>query len=151
MARLHRRRKGEHGSKHPARMSPPTWVQMDATELEELIVKLAKEGHHIAMIGTILRDQYGIPSAKLVTRKKILKILKEHNITSTLPEDLMNVIKRALRVRKHLDTHKKDISNKRNLMLIESKIQRLVKYYKKKGILPTDWVYEPEKVALLVK
>lgn len=151
MARLHTRRKGEHGSKHPVRAAPPSWVQQDSSELKELVVRLAKEGYSTAMIGTILRDQYGVPSVKLVTGEKLLEILKEHNIAPTLPEDLMNVIKQALRTRRHIEVHKKDISNKRNLTLVESKIHRLVKYYKKKGILPADWTYEPEKAALLIK
>jgi small subunit ribosomal protein S15 len=57
-------------------------------------------------------------------------------------------MKRAVRVRKHLDEHPKDYHSKRGLQLIESKIHRLVKYYKREGILPPDWKYDPSKVAL---
>ena len=58
---------------------------------------------------------------------------------------LANLLERARRVKKHLSVHKKDTANKRALQLIEAKIHRLVKYYKRIGRLPEDWDY---RVAL---
>ena len=59
-----------------------------------------------------------------------------------------NLIKRAARVRRHLEEHPKDYHSKRGLQLIESKIYRLSRYYKRKGVLPKDWRYRPERVSI---
>ena len=144
MARIHARRKGKHGSKRPLRKEPPKWVQYTSEEIEHLVVKLASEGYLPSQIGLILRDVYGIPDVKIITGKSILEILEENKKAPELPEDLLSLIKRAWRIRKHLDEHKRDIVNKRNLNLVESKIHRLVKYYKRTGKIPTHWRYTPE-------
>ncbi|MFC2175318.1 30S ribosomal protein S15, partial [archaeon] len=98
-----------------------------------------------------LRDSYGIPSAKDVTGKTITAMLKEQKLAPDYPEDILSLIKKAVFLRKHLEKNPKDIHNKRGLTLIESKIKRLQKYYKKKKVLPKDWYYKPEEAALLVK
>ncbi|EHP88586.1 30S ribosomal protein S15 [Methanotorris formicicus] len=151
MARLHSDRRGSSGSKRPMRKEVPEWVTLKPEEVEELVVKLAKEGYQSAMIGMILRDNYGIPDVKLITGKKISKIMKENGIYPEVPEDLLNLMRRAVNLRNHLEQNPKDLHSKRGLQLIESKIRRLVKYYKEKGVLPMDWRYTPEKARLLVE
>jgi len=146
---MHARRKGKSGSTRPPRKTPPEWVRYTPEEVEALVVKLAKEGHPPSMIGIILRDQYGIPLVKQITGKKITQILREHGLAPEIPEDLQNLIRRAVNLRMHLEEHPKDIHSRRGLQLIESKIHRLVKYYKRVGKLPSDWKYEPEKVRLI--
>ena len=152
MARIHRhnRNRGRSGSKRVYRDTIPSWIDKSPEWVEEKVVELAKEGYKPAMIGIILRDQYGIPSVRQVTGKKILKILKERGLAPKIPEDLLNLMARAVRVREHLEKHPRDIHNKRNLMLIESKIRRLVKYYKSKGVLPLDWRYDPKEAKIIV-
>ncbi|MCI4408197.1 MAG: 30S ribosomal protein S15 [Thermofilum sp.] len=140
--------KGRSGSLRPARLEKPEWIKMRPEEVEELVVSLHRKGYPLSMIGTILRDQYGIPLVKAVTGKSVLQILRERGLAPEIPEDLLNLMKRAVRVRKHLDEHPKDYHSKRGLQLIESKIHRLAKYYKREGILPPDWKYDPSKVAL---
>jgi len=140
--------KGRSGSLRPARLEKPEWIKMRPEEVEELVVTLHRKGYPPSMIGTILRDQYGIPLVKAVTGKSVLQILRERGLAPEIPEDLLNLMKRAVRVRKHLDEHPKDYHSKRGLQLIESKIHRLAKYYKREGILPPDWKYDPSKVAL---
>lgn len=140
--------KGRSGSLRPARLEKPEWIKMRPEEVEELVVSLHRKGYPPSMIGTILRDQYGIPLVKAVTGKSVLQILRERGLAPEVPEDLLNLMKRAVRVRKHLDEHPKDYHSKRGLQLIESKIHRLAKYYKREGILPPDWKYDPSKVAL---
>jgi len=115
-----------------------------------MIVKLSREGNSPSVIGIILRDQYGIPDVQQVTKKKIMQILIENKIPFDLPEDLQNLIKKAVSLRRHLGSHKKDLGNKHSLLLVESKIRRLVKYYTVKKRLPQGWRYEPEKAKLLV-
>lgn len=151
MARMHARKRGRSGSKRPVRKEVPEWVQYTPEQVEQLVVELAKKGYQSAQIGLILRDTYGIPDVKLITGKKISKIMKEHGLYPKVPEDLLNLMRRAVNLRKHLEQHPKDLHSKRGLQLIESKIRRLVKYYKSKGVLPADWRYTPETARLLVE
>lgn len=120
-------------------------------EVEKLVVKLAREGYMPSMIGLILRDSYGIPNVKEITGKSILQILEKNDIRLEIPEDLLNLMKRAVRLREHLSIHKKDKSSQRGLILIESKIRRLEKYYKRVGKLPKDWKYDPETAKIIVQ
>ena len=149
MARMHTRKKGKSGSKHPIRIGKPDFVSYEEAEIEELIVKLSKEEKSPSVIGIILRDQYGIPSVKDVTGKKIGYYLEKNSLGTKLPEDLTNLIKTALSLRKHIASNHKDIHNKRSLHLAESKILRLSKYYRKSGKIPENWRYDPESARLL--
>lgn len=104
-------------------------------------MKLAKEGRSASKIGEILRDQHGIPLVKPIVGKRISQILKEENMAPTLPEDLGNLIRQAARMRRHLEKSGLDAYNRRSLQMIESKIHRLSKYYRRTGVLPTDYKY----------
>jgi len=150
MARMHSRKRGNSGSRRPARLEKPTWVELAPEEVESEVVKLARKGQSKSMIGTIMRDSRGVPLVKLVTGKKVSKILEENEIESPLPEDLANLVRKALNVRKHLETNHKDLESRKGLNRTESKIYRLIKYYKKKKILPQDFKYDPEKIRTLV-
>ncbi len=149
MARMYARRRGKSGSTKP--VVKADWVDYTPEEVEQLVIKLAKEGHPPSKIGLILRDQYGIPSVRDITGKKITKILKEHGLAPKIPEDLFNLIKRAVNLREHLAIHKKDKHSRRGLELIECKIRRLAEYYIERGVLPKDWKYDPEKAKLWVQ
>ena len=150
MARIHSRKKGKSGSTRPPRLEKPVWVERSGKEVEEDVVKLAKKGHSKSMIGTILRDSHGVPLVKVITGKKISKILEENDIESALPEDLTNLVKKALNIRNHLEDNHKDLEGRKGLQRIESKIYRLIKYYKKKKVLAPDFKYDPEKIRTLV-
>jgi len=141
LARMYARKRGKSGSKRLYRDKPPEWVPLTPEEIERKIVELAEKGYSTAMIGLILRDQYGVPNVRQVLGKKITKVLEEHGLAPSIPEDLNNLIVKAVRLRKHLSIHRKDYHNKRALQLVESKIRRLVKYYKRVGKLPKDWNY----------
>ncbi len=151
MARIHARKRGKAGSKKPSRKTPPKWVRYKKNEIEKLVIKLAKEGNSAPMIGSILRDQFGIPSVEKITDKTISEIMRENNLYPELPEDLFNLLKQAVNLRNHLEKNKKDYTSKRGLELLESKIRRLAKYYVKERMLPADWRYSPEKAKLLVQ
>ena len=131
MARMHSRKRGKAGSKKPMKKVLPIWVRYKSKELELLIIKLAKEGKTPSQIGIVLRDIYGIPDEKLVTKKNITKILEEKKILPELPEDLTALIKKAISVRKHMESNKKDEKARFGLLLTESKIKRLTKYYQR--------------------
>ena len=147
---MHARRKGKSGSKHPVeRKDHPDWSSLNPREVESHVLDLAKEGKTTSEIGMVLRDQYAVPDVKLATGKSITKILGANNIKPEIPEDLRNLISTALSLRKHLETNRKDIHNKRGLQLAESKIRRLAKYYISTGKLPEKWKYSPEQAKLL--
>jgi small subunit ribosomal protein S15 len=147
-----KRDKGQSHSTRPARAGPPRWLKLDMSpsDIELLVVELAKKGYSPSMIGIILRDQFGIPLVKQIIGKKIEQILEKHGIRVVVPEDVFNLMKRAVNLRRHLDEHPKDMHSKRGLIEIESKIHRLVKYYKRVGKLPADWKYDPETAKLIV-
>ncbi len=149
MAKIHARRKGKSGSTKPIRESHPDWSALNPRETESRVIELAKNEKSTSEIGMMLRDQYAVPSVKLATGKKITKILENNNIKSEMPEDLKNLIKTALLIRKHLDTNKRDLKNKRNLQLTESKIRRLSKYYLSENKLPKGWKYSPSQAKLM--
>jgi small subunit ribosomal protein S15 len=86
-----------------------------------------------------------------VTGKTITKILEENQLLSELPEELLNMIKNAVSLGDHMKKNRKDYTSKHGLFLLESKIRRLIKYYKKAKKLPMDFTYEPERAKLLVE
>ena len=145
-----RREKGQSHSTRPARARAPVWVRYSPEEIELIIEDLARKGYGPSMIGIILRDQFGIPLVKPILGKKITRVLEEKGLAPQIPEDLFALIRKAVNLRRHLDEHPKDLHAKKGLMDLESKIRRLVKYYKRTGKLPPDWEYDPEKARLLV-
>jgi small subunit ribosomal protein S15 len=151
MARMHSRKRGNAGSKRPVRKKVPSWVRYNAKEVEILITKLAKEEKTPSQIGLILRDRYGVPHIKGVAGKRITKILEEKKLLSKLPEDLLALIKKSIKLRKHIEANHKDESSKRGLTLTESKIKRLVKYYKRSGRLAEDWKFHPDRVRMYLE
>lgn len=144
--------KREGGMSHsirPVSRRAPSWCKYEAEEVEALVIKLAREGHSSSRIGTILRDQHGIPLTKAITGKSITQILKEANMGPSIPEDLSFLLKKAYRMHTHMDNHKTDLANKRSLQVIEAKIHKLSKNYKRKHVLPHDWKYEPRAASIV--
>ena len=141
MARIHARTKGKSGSSKPA--TPDlSFVTIKPKEVEKLIVEMAKEENMSASsIGVRLRDTYAIPNVKAVCGKSIGNILEENNLKSSIPEDLQSLVEKVYTLKKHLEHNSRDIHNKRSLLLTESKIRRLTKYYKKVGRIPQNWRY----------
>lgn len=145
---MHSRKKGKSGSTHPSRKAQHTWVRLKPKEIEMLITKLAKEGKQSTEIGILLRDTYGIPSVRDLTEKRITQILTEKNLAPKIPEDLINLIKRVIVIKKHLEQNRQDQTARRGLHLTESKILRLMKYYKNSGKLARDWKYDEQSIRL---
>ena len=146
------------GKKRPRKQKPKrgkpskkSFVELKPAEITEAVVHLANEGHSQSEIGLILRDQYGIPKVSKAIGKKLGAILEDNKLLGQVPEDLMNLIRKSVMLREHLEKNKKDMSAKRGLMLTVSKIRALEKYYKRNGKLPISWRYSPETAALLAK
>lgn len=151
MARMHSRKRGKSGSKSLVKKTIPIWLSYKPKEIELLIIKFAKDGKSASETGLFLRDNYGIPNVKLVCGKSITAIMKENKLLPELPDDLTALIRKSVLVRKHLEENNKDQTANRGLTLTESKIKRLVKYYKKTGKLSSDWKYDPSRAGFFMK
>lgn len=108
--------------------------KIDKGEIEKLIVDLNKKDIPPSKIGIVLRDEYGIKSDK-----KITKILESHGIKHSIPEELQNLIKKMEMLKKHLAKNKMDKVADRKLNMTVSKTNRLIKYFKKKRVLPANY------------
>lgn len=80
MGRMHSGGKGISKSSLPFKRSPPSWLKVTSTQVEDLVVKLAKKGLTPSQIGVILRDQHGVAQVKSVTGNKIVRILKKNGV-----------------------------------------------------------------------
>ena len=134
MARMHTRRRGSSGSDRPAADEPPAWSDVDAEDIEARVVELAEQGQDPSVIGLTLRDEgvkgVPIPNVKLATGKKVGQILEDNDAAPELPEDLRRLMERAIGLREHVQENGQDFQNKRALQNTESKIRRLVNYYR---------------------
>ena len=142
MGRLHSHNYGKSHSTRPIEPKTPSWIKEDVKEIEELIVKYGKDDLTASQIGVKLRDQHSIPLVKPVIKKTISKVLEENDLKTDLPEDLNNIVKKAIGLQKHLKSNKGDNRNVRSLELIEAKVHRLSVYYKKIGRIPKNWKYK---------
>ncbi|MBI2659822.1 30S ribosomal protein S15 [Candidatus Woesearchaeota archaeon] len=151
MARMHSRKRGKHGSKKPAKKTAPSWILHDSKKAELLIAKLSKEGKTASQIGIILRDVYGIPNILALCGKPISAILKEKKLSPEIPEDLTSLFKKYAGVKKHLEINRHDEAASRGLLLTQSKINRLVKYYKRSGRIPETWKFDAERMGFFAE
>jgi len=142
MGRMHTHRHGKSHSIRPTILRAPSWVTLSSKEIEELVVKYTKEGLTPSQIGNKLRDQHAIPLIKPITKKSIGEILEENDLKTEMPEDLENIVKRAVGLQKHLKVNRGDNRNVRSLELIEAKVHRLSVYYKRIERIPKTWKYK---------
>ena len=153
MARMHTRRRGSSDSDKPVADDPPEWSDVDADAIEARVVELAEEGHSPSQIGLKLRDEgvqgTPIPDVQLATDKKVTEILDEHNADADLPEDLRNLLERAVRLREHMADNPGDAQNKRALQNAEAKVRRLADYYRGDE-LDEDFKYTYERARELL-
>ncbi|PIN76689.1 30S ribosomal protein S15 [Candidatus Woesearchaeota archaeon CG10_big_fil_rev_8_21_14_0_10_36_11] len=150
MARMHSRDKGKSGSSRPAH-KVPSWASYKGKEVEKLVIKYAKSDKSASEIGMILRDTYGIQSVKVLTEKSVSQILAENGLAKQLPEDLLNLIKKLIAVKQHLEKNIHDKTSKRGYQLTISKIRRLVKYYKKSNKLSVDWNLDVDRLKMYLE
>jgi len=141
MARIHVHTHGKSHSIRPTSKSSPPWIGQSHEQISTLIVNMSKDGMSPSEIGLRLRDEYLIPLAKPVIGKSITELLFENNIKPDMPEDLAKLVNKAVGLQKHLKVHNSDRRNVRSLELVEAKIHRLSKYYKRNLKLPQNWKY----------
>ena len=134
MGRMYGRGKGISKSSMPYRKVAPKRIAVEASEIVEKIEALAKKGFMPSKIGVILRDSFAIPQSSLITGSKILRILKKKGVAPQFPEDLYCLMRKAVSIRKHIEKNNRDKDSKYRLILVESKIHRLARYYKLKKL-----------------
>merc|ERR1711935_985152 len=150
MGRMHSKGKGISKSALPYRRTPPSWLKTHPSEVVDVVSKFAKKGLTPSQIGVLLRDSHGIAQVSHVTGSKILRILKKSGLAPEIPEDLYCLIKKAVSVRKHLDKFRADTDAKFRLILIESRIHRLARYYKEVKAVAPNFKYEAATASTLV-
>ena len=150
---MHTRRRGKSDSDKPVTDEPPAWSDVDEADVEARIVELAEQGHTPSEIGLKLRDEgvkgTPVPNVKLATGKKVTAILEENEAAPELPEDLRNLMEKAVRLREHVNRNGQDFQNKRALQNAESKVRRLANYYRGDE-LPADFKYNYENAKELL-
>ncbi|MBS3781427.1 MAG: 30S ribosomal protein S15 [Candidatus Thermoplasmatota archaeon] len=151
MSRMHSPKKGQSGSTRPHLEENPDWVHLDEEEIRELIVDLASKGETASQIGITLRDQYGVPDVELAIGNSITEVMEANDLGSEIPEDLLGLMEKAVNLKDHLEENPKDKANRRSLRLVESKIRRLVDYYKEQEKLEEDWRYSMDKAEILTQ
>jgi small subunit ribosomal protein S15 len=151
MSRIHSGHKGRAGSHRPYPLTKPEWVTATSDEVVAQAVQLAKGGAGPALVGQTLRDSYGVPLTRVVTGKRLTVLLRENGVTSDIPDDLQALLKRVVHLQRHLQAHPKDLSNRRGLSLMESRIRRLARYYRRRHRLPETWRYSAAGAALQVE
>jgi len=149
MGRMHAPGKGISQSALPYRRGVATWLKQSSDDVKDQIYSLAKKGLMPSKIGGILRDSHGVAQVRFVTGSKILRILKARGLAPDIPEDL-SIWSRRPSIRKHLERNRKDKDSKFRLILVESRIHRLARYYKTKRVLAPTWKYESSTASALV-
>ncbi|KAJ2719976.1 ribosomal 40S subunit protein S13 [Coemansia sp. Benny D115] len=150
MGRMYTSGKGISKSAIPYRRAPASWVKATPESVCEQICKLARKGTTPSQIGVLLRDQEGVPLVTSITGTKIVRILRANGLAPEIPEDLYFLIKKAVSIRKHLERNRKDNDAKYRLILVESRIRRLARYYLGCGMLPPNWKYEASTASTIV-
>lgn len=149
MARLHTRRHGRSKSRKP--VESEAGARGDTEKLEEAITAYAKQGMHGALIGQRVKEKHKVGYLKPVLGKRLGVFLAEKGFKSEIPSDLLDLMRKAVNMRKHLGANHRDVHGTTRLHRVESKIWRLSKYYRGSGRLPNDWRYDPEQAALIIK
>ncbi len=154
MAKLYTRRKGKSKSRKPvidrAEFGKGT-SETSKEEIEQIILNYAKEGTSPALIGEKLKANNNVKYIQHALGKRLVTFLNENNIKSSVPQDLLDLIRKAVKIRKHIENNKGDVHNKTALSRTEAKIWRLTRYYTREGVLPSNWKYNPKTAELLIK
>lgn len=107
----------------------PIWLKLSEEELKKVIIQLS-EKNDLAQIGTILRDQYGVPTTK-VYGKKLNTYLKELGIEKS--PDKLNAEKKLEKLKEHFKNNITDKKAKHRLQKAQGKVNTTKKYLEKRS------------------
>lgn len=80
----------------------------------------------------------------------LLNIVAALGLAPDIPEDLYHLIKKAVNIRNHLQRSRQDKDAKFRLVLIESRIHRLSRYYCERKVLSANFKYDAKTAASLI-
>jgi len=103
------------------------WVKAKPEEVEKKVIELAKQNMPPEKIGLVLRDQHGIPKAKIYGLK-IGKILKSQGIE--VDSEKRNIERKMDSLKKHSAKNKHDYTAKRSIVKQISKLNKIKKQKK---------------------
>ncbi len=147
---MHSKKHGKSKSKKPL-AEAITAPEMDRKEIEKIIKDYAKKGVPPAMIGQRLKDEHKVLYIRDAIGMPLAAFLKENKLSTSIPTDLLSLMKKAVNINNHLSINKHDNNNSLRMKRMEAKIWRLTKYYIRKGELPAGWRYDPKQAELIIK
>lgn len=100
------------------------WTKIKPSEVEKVIVDLARQGVPPEKIGLILRDQHGIPRAKLLNLK-IGKVLAKNNIA--VDSEKKNTLNKIEKLKKHSEKNKHDYTAIRKAVMYSARLNKRAK------------------------
>jgi len=80
--------KGISSAVTPFKRRSARWVAHTPKTISDLIVTMAKKGMSPSQIGVAIRDKEAVPSIKLLTGQKIVRLLKKNGIFGTIQDVL---------------------------------------------------------------
>ena len=133
-------------------MSENEKKELTKKEIYDVIEDLTKKGKTTAEIGLHLKQKFGVKNVLETTGKKIGKVQAELGLKKDkLPDELLYLIKKSVKLIKHKEDNKKDMTAKRGYQKTVSKIKRLRKHYINKKKIDSNWRYSDDSAKLLVK
>lgn len=151
---MHSKRKGKSKSRKPMldieTMGKGT-ESLSKDDIEKIIADYAKQGTRPSVIGERLKLDHNVKYIKQATGKRLMALLKGQGMDQPVPPDMLDLMRKAVHMRSHLEKNKQDKHNMLRLSRTESKIFRLSRYYVREGRLPQGWKYDPRKAELIVK
>lgn len=112
-------------------MKKPVWLKYTEEEVVEIILKIAEKNPEMTAekIGLALRDNYGIPKAKIYGIK-IGEILKKAGKYKSPDEE--NLMIKTEKLKSHLAKHKHDQRTQRSIIITKAKLKKVSDYNKKR-------------------
>lgn len=100
------------------------WTKIKPTDIEQIIVELARQGNAPEKIGLILRDQHGVPKAKLLGLR-VGKILQKNKLA--IDSEKKNISNKIEGLKKHSTKNKHDYTAMRKAVMYSATINRRAK------------------------
>jgi small subunit ribosomal protein S15 len=151
MARMHTKKHGKSKSFKPMPAEAKAPEGLDRAKIEHAVETYAKQGMSPAVIGMHLKNDHGIKYIKHDMGKRLNAILEDRNVKHDIPTDMLDLMKKAVNLHKHIERNRQDKHNGTSLKRTEAKITRLSKYYMREGKLPHGWRYDPKTAELIIK
>ena len=99
----------QHGKSHstrPVRSRETIMGNSESKRNRRIDCQIWKRWIATQQIGLKLRDQHAIPLIKPITNKGIAQVLDENKSSQEIPEDLDNIVRKAVGLQNHLKSNR---------------------------------------------